>query len=167
MAVVIEVAGSKRAEMLSWFSSITIAGNLVGAPLGGFLLTWLSGGADPNLTHFHIVYGVVAALGMSSLLVAVWVMRGRGDAPSHENGKTLQAVWTQFRVGVREVLMDRRVLLTSNMEGVQNLSVGALEAFLPIYAVLICGFSAFPSRTSLGCPDSRHCALKTTHGENV
>jgi MFS family permease len=29
------------------------------------------------------------------------------------------------------------------MEGVQNLSVGALEAFLPIYAVMVCGFSAF------------------------
>jgi MFS family permease len=29
------------------------------------------------------------------------------------------------------------------MEGIQNLSVGALEAFLPIYAVMVCGFSAF------------------------
>jgi MFS family permease len=48
-----------------------------------------------------------------------------------------------FRTGVREILMDRRVLLTSNMEGIQNLSVGALEAFLPIYAVVICGFSPF------------------------
>jgi MFS family permease len=52
-------------------------------------------------------------------------------------------VWAKFRIGVREILMDRRVLLTSNMEGVQNLSVGALEAFLPIYAVVICGFTAF------------------------
>jgi MFS family permease len=49
----------------------------------------------------------------------------------------------KFRCGVKEILMDRRVLLTSNMEGIQNLSVGALEAFLPIYAVMVCGFSAF------------------------
>lgn len=143
MAVVVGVAGIKRAEMLSWFSSITIIGNLLGAPLGGFLLTWLSGGNDPDLTHFHIVYGVVAALGMASLIIGLWVMQGRWDAPKHENGRTLKAVWNQFRVGVREILMDRRVLLTSNMEGIQNLSVGALEAFLPIYAVVICGFSAF------------------------
>jgi MFS family permease len=34
-------------------------------------------------------------------------------------------------------------LLTSNLEGVQNLSLGALEAFLPIYAVKIVGLSAF------------------------
>ncbi len=143
MAVVIGVAGSKRAEMLSWFSSVTIIGNLIGAPLGGFLLTWLAAGQEPNLTHFHIVYGVVAALGMSSLLMALWVMKGKWDQPNHTNGKTLSAVWRQFRTGVTEILMDRRVLLTSNMEGVQNLSVGALEAFLPIYAVMICGFSAF------------------------
>lgn len=32
MAVVVSVAGHKRAEMLSWFSSITIIGNLIGAP---------------------------------------------------------------------------------------------------------------------------------------
>jgi len=143
MAVVVGVAGDKRAEMLSWFSSITIIGNLVGAPLGGLMLTWLSAGTDPNLTHFHIVYGVVAALGMASLLIALWIMRGKSDPPKHENGRTLRAVWVQFRTGFREILMDRRVLLTSNMEGVQNLSVGALEAFLPIYAVVICGFTPF------------------------
>ena len=38
MAVVVGVAGDRRAELLSWFSSITIVGNLIGAPLGGFLL---------------------------------------------------------------------------------------------------------------------------------
>ncbi len=33
MAVVVSVAGNRKAEMLSWFSSITIVGNLIGAPL--------------------------------------------------------------------------------------------------------------------------------------
>jgi len=89
------------------------------------------------------VYGVVAALGFASLLIALVVMRGAWDAPPPVTGRTLHAVVEQFRIGVREILMDRRVLLTSNMEGIQNLSVGALEAFLPIYAVVICGFSAF------------------------
>lgn len=143
MAVVVSVAGNKRAEMLSWFSSITITGNLIGAPLGGFLLTQLSANSTPELRHFHIIYGVVAALGMASLLVAVLVLRDQLEKPIEREGRTLRAVWQKFRTGIQEILMDRRVLLSSNMEGVQNLSVGALEAFLPIYAVEICGFSAF------------------------
>ena len=143
MAVVIGVAGSRKAEMLSWFSSVTIIGNLIGAPLGGFLLTWLSADNSPSLFDFHIVYGVVAALGMSSLMIALWVMRGKWDEPRSGNGRTVRSVMEQFRNGVKEILFDRRVLLTSNMEGVQNLSVGALEAFLPIYSVFVCGFSAF------------------------
>ncbi|MFH0822132.1 MAG: MFS transporter [Pseudomonadota bacterium] len=143
MAVVVGVAGDKRGEMLSWFSSVTILGTLVGAPLGGFLLSSLAGAQEPTLRDFHIIYGVVAAMGMGSLLIALRVMKGRWDSPIHEDGRTLSAVWEKFRCGVKEILMDRRVLLTSNMEGVQNLSVGALEAFLPIYAVMVCGFSAF------------------------
>jgi MFS family permease len=143
MAVVVAAAGDRRAEGLAWFSSITIIGNLLGAPLGGWLLTAQAGGGDATLAHFHAIYAVVAALGGGALVLAVWVLRGRlGDAPTDGQG-TLVAAWTRFRTGVREILLDRRVLLTSNMEGVQNLSVGALEAFLPVYAVVACGFSPF------------------------
>ena len=143
MAVVVSVAGDKRGEMLSWFSSITILGTLIGAPLGGFLLTWLSGGQEPTLRNFHIIYGVVAVMGVASLAIALKVMPVSSESSGDANGRTLSAVWNKFRSGVTEILMDRRVLLTSNMEGIQNLSVGALEAFLPIYAVMVCGFSAF------------------------
>ncbi len=143
MAVVVGVAGDRRAELLSWFSSITIVGNLIGAPLGGFLLTFLADGGQNQVFHFHIIYGVVAAMGMASLLVALWIFPGRMGTPSPQAGKTLKGILDQFRKGVREILLDRRVLLASNMEGVQNLSVGALEAFLPVYAVLVVGLSAF------------------------
>jgi MFS family permease len=143
MAMVVAAAGDKRAEGLAWFSSITIIGNLIGAPLGGWLLTAQAGGGNATLAHFHVVYAVVAALGSGALLLALWMLRGRlNDAPGNGKG-TLVVAWQRFRTGVREILLDRRVLLTSNMEGVQNLSVGALEAFLPVYAVVVCGLSPF------------------------
>lgn len=107
------------------------------------MLTQLAADGDYQLRHFHIIYGVVAALGMASLLIALLVLRQHVENPVPAKKRTLAAVWQKFRTGVREILLDRRVLLSSNMEGVQNLSVGALEAFLPIYAVAICGFSAF------------------------
>src|SRR5574341_512750 len=76
MAVVADIAGAKRGEMLSWFSSITIIGNLIGAPLGGFLLTQLSGEGQPLLSHFHLIYGVVAAIGMVALITGILASRG-------------------------------------------------------------------------------------------
>jgi DHA1 family multidrug resistance protein-like MFS transporter len=142
MALVADLVEARRAEMLSWFSAVTITGNLLGAPLGGFLLTFLSQG-QPELRYFHVVYGMVAVLGMVSLVAALWVLRGRQEPTRTGEGRTLTAVWEKFRRGVRELLLDPKILLTSNMEGVQNLALGALEAFLPIYAVVICGFSAF------------------------
>jgi DHA1 family multidrug resistance protein-like MFS transporter len=143
MAVVADLGEARRAEMLSWFSAVTITGNLLGAPLGGFLLTYLSGRGQPQLGYFHVVYGVVAVLGLVSLGAALFVLRSRPEPPKTEKGRTLAAVWEKFRRGIRELLLDPKILLTSNMEGVQNLALGALEAFLPVYAVVICGFSAF------------------------
>jgi len=142
MAVVADLVTARRAEMLSWFSAVTIIGNLLGAPLGGFLLTYLSGQGEPQLSYFHTVYGAVAALGLVSFGAGLWVLRGQ-KPPVIEEGRTLEAVWRKFRRGIRELLLDPKIMITSNMEGVQNLALGALEAFLPIYAVVICGFSAF------------------------
>jgi DHA1 family multidrug resistance protein-like MFS transporter len=141
MAVVVSAAGDRRAEGLAWFTSVTIIGNLLGAPLGGWLLTVQAGPLGPRVAHFHVVYGVVAALGMAALLLALWTLRGQRHDAQPDTTRTLRSVWGRFRAGVREILLDRRVLLTSNLEGVQNLSVGALEAFLPVYAVALCGFS--------------------------
>ncbi|MDI6854502.1 MAG: MFS transporter [Deltaproteobacteria bacterium] len=143
MAVVVSLAGQRRGEMLSWFSSLTTIGTLLGAPLGGFLLTHLAREGQYHLGYFHLVYGMVAGCGMASLLLALWVLRGRWEAHGASRQKTISQVLDQFRQGVRELLTDRRIILTSNMEGVQNLSLGALEAFLPIYAVTVCGLSAF------------------------
>ncbi len=143
MAVVADLAETRRAEMLSWFSAVTIIGNLLGAPLGGFLLTQLSAQGTLQLSYFHAVYGVVACLGLVSFGAALFILRGRREMPSIQEGRTLAVVWGKFRQGLRELLLDPKILITSNMEGVQNLALGALEAFLPIYAVVICGFSAF------------------------
>lgn len=143
MAVVVESAGNKRAEMLSWFSSITIIGNLIGAPLGGLLLTHLAGDGKSELEHFHIIYSIVAALGMVGLIAGLWASRGlkSSDKNKEKGAKTLSMVLNHFRSSLKNILSDRRIIVTSNMEGMQNLSVGAMEAFMPIYIVLILGYS--------------------------
>ena len=139
MAVVMDAAGGRKGEMLSWFSSVTIIGNLVGAPVGGFILYRLATGA-PALFDFQVVYLASGVAGFLSLALALMVLRGKETV---ERSKGLKESLRRFAAGIKEVLSDRRVVVTSSMEGLQNLTVGALEAFLPIYAVKVAGLNEF------------------------
>jgi DHA1 family multidrug resistance protein-like MFS transporter len=140
MAVVIDIAGGRKGEMLSWFSSLTIIGNLLGAPVGGFMLYSLSGAAGPSVGDFQRVYVASGLAGAVALLLAVGLLR---DGERADVGTGPGDALRRFKAGIREVLSDRRVLITSNMEGLQNMTVGALEAFLPVYAVTVAGLNAF------------------------
>ena len=139
MAVVAEMAGERRGEMLSWFSSVMIVGTLLGAPIGGLMLHHAPSAPAPGLWEYHLVFLMSGAAGMAALLLGLWLLRGPEAHASA--GASLAARLAIFRQGLREVLADRRVLLTSAMEGVQNLGMGALEAFLPIYAVTRAGLN--------------------------
>jgi MFS family permease len=139
MAVVMDAAGSRKGEMLSWFSSVTIIGNLVGAPVGGFILYRLATGA-PALLDFRVVYLASGVAGLLSLALALTILRGK---ETMERSKGLKESLRRFTSGIKEVLNDRRVVVTSAMEGLQNMKVGTLEAFLPIYAVTVAGLNEF------------------------
>ena len=76
MAVVMDAAGGRKGEMLSWFSSVTIIGNLVGAPVGGFILYRLAT-SSPTLFDFQVVYLVSGVAGLLSLLLALIALRGQ------------------------------------------------------------------------------------------
>lgn len=140
MAVVADAAGSRKGEMLSWFSSVTIVGNLLGAPLGGFLLFQLSQSGAPALGNFHWVYLGSGIAGCLSLLLGAMLLRSRKEAVMQMG---LRASLGRIGSGIREVVSDRRIVLTSSMEGLQNMTMGALEAFFPIYAVTVAGLNEF------------------------
>ncbi len=140
MAVVAGLAGERKGEMLSWFSSVGIIGTLAGAPVGGFILSIMSTAQGPTTLAYRTVFGVVAVTGVAALVLGARLLwQDRPEAATGGFSARLQS----FRSGIREVMGDRRVLATSAMEGVQNLSMGALEAFLPVYAVTVAGFSPF------------------------
>lgn len=140
MAVVADVAGLRKGELLSWFSSVTIIGNLLAAPLGGFILHRTAGAAGPLLADFQAAYLLSGLAGLVSLILFFGVLRD-GRAVEKHNG--LKDAFRRFKAGIREVMSDRRVVVTSGMEGLQNMTVGALEAFLPIYAVKVAVLNEF------------------------
>jgi MFS transporter, DHA1 family, multidrug resistance protein len=139
MAVVAEMAGERRGEMLSWFSSVMIVGTLLGAPIGGWMLHHAAGAPAPVLWDFRLVFLVSGAAGMAALLLGLYLLRG--PEAHAARGTSLAERLATFRQGIREVAGDRRVVLTSAMEGVQNMGMGALEAFLPVYAVTRAGLN--------------------------
>jgi len=138
MAVVAEIAGKNKGTMLSWFSSITIIGNLIGAPVGGFIIHSILDAR--SITGFHTVYIISGISGVVSLLIALRFLNYK-DGGSKE--KDLKDSYRRFFSGIKEVISDKRILITSNMEGLQNMTVGALEAFLPVYAVRVAGLNEF------------------------
>jgi MFS family permease len=87
-----------------------------------------------------MVFLLSGITGAAALLLGLSTLRN-GDKPVA--GKGLAERFHLFSRGIREVVADRRVLMTSAMEGIQNLSMGALEAFLPVYAVTVAGLNVF------------------------
>jgi MFS family permease len=140
MAIVAEVAGNRKGELLSWFSSLTIAGTLLGAPVGGYLLTTAGPEVQLTLWDFLKVFLVSGLTGTMALILGLGFVRG--DAQSGQ-ARGFREVYAQLSEGVREVLSDKRIAVTSWMEGVHLLAAGALEAFLPIYGVKVAGLSGF------------------------
>lgn len=140
MAVVADVAGNRKGELLSWFSSVCIAGTLLGAPIGGYVLFLLGGQGASGLGEFRMVFLLSGITGAAALVLGLSTLRN-GDKPAL--GKGLAQRFHLFVRGIREVVADKRVLMTSAMEGIQNMSMGALEAFLPVYAVTVAGLNVF------------------------
>ncbi len=56
------------------------------------------------------------------------VLRGKETV---ERSKGLQEYLRRFASGIKEVLSDRRVVVTSSMEGLQNMKVGAWKPSCP------------------------------------
>ena len=144
MATVADVAEERKAELLSWFSSLTIIGTLCGAPAGGFLLWWWTRNEPATLSTFHLIYGIIGTIGIIALTAALSKLGGlkKGEAVTGEQ-RAFSAVYRRFVAGVRELIGDYTVVVTSSMEGLQNMTLGALEAFLPVYAVTVAGLNAF------------------------
>jgi MFS family permease len=109
----------ERAARLSTYSSATIVGRSVAPFLGGALI---------SLAGFHMVYVACAVSGALALALGLWLPRESPPAaaatPRH----------SEFLHGLRQVLGDRRIVITSLTEAAQYFVFGAVEAFLAVYA---------------------------------
>ena len=134
MAAVAALAGTRKGELLAWFSLIKIATNALGGFLAGGLLYLLANGGTPTVGDFHHIYTIIGGVGVVSLLIAVWLIpRMREDV--REKARSVREIYRKTVRGLAEVVRSGPVVLTAGMEGVQNMTMGVLHAFLPLYVV--------------------------------
>ncbi|MGD0817886.1 MAG: MFS transporter [Methanomassiliicoccales archaeon] len=124
-----------RGEKLATYSSATMAGRFVAPFLGGAFL-YLANFADLYLTC--AITGIIALV--MSLLIP-WKESHPIAVKRLPEGGVVQAL--------ASVAKDRRIMITSSMEGMQYFAMGAFEAFLPLYCLSI-GFNGLEIGAVMG-----------------
>src|SRR5919109_690657 len=127
MAYVADLAPTHRGERLGWYASTTLAGRALAPVAGGTLLAF---GPWPWVYVLCGMAGGLAFLGMW-WLPNTQVDRSATDdeAARMPGGPSAASLWT--------ILSHRTILVTSVAEASQFLAFGAVEAFLPLYALSV------------------------------
>jgi MFS transporter, DHA1 family, multidrug resistance protein len=117
----------RRGTWLSTYSTVQGAGQAAGPIVAGYLI------AGGRMDAAFLLSGLLAL--SVPAIVARWPQEAKGTASNRP--------WRQFAEGIREVLGQRLVLVTSVAQAAQFILHGTLSAFLPLYARETLGLSAF------------------------
>jgi MFS family permease len=133
LAYVADLAPVRRGERMGLYSSATLIGRSL-APLAGGLIL-----AKPDA--YETVYVVCGMSGLTALALGVALPGRRAQAiaaeaaPTGQPGGERKSPWRVAGEGLRFALRNRTVLGASLMEAMQYLAFGAVETFLPLYAL--------------------------------
>ena len=109
----------KRAEAMSWYSSIQMTGGLLGPVIGGAIVY------SAGFSRLFLCAGAAGSLALV-LVVLRLDLPPRPASPSAAG----DPLWPKLVAGLREVAGDRNVLVTSAAQAAQFLATGAIQAFL-------------------------------------
>ena len=153
LAYVADLFQQRRGENMAWYSSATMVGRFLAPTVGGFVLSlatlpaivalFLPLGLPQQRLPYILVYLGCGLSGLVALFLAIR-LPDPGHADVIEASVATQSARArldeqarQLGRGLNEVLGERRILLTSSMEAAQYLAYGALETFLPLYAIAV------------------------------
>jgi DHA1 family multidrug resistance protein-like MFS transporter len=110
-----------RGQALGTYSSFTMVGRF-SAPFAGGALIYFA-----NFGFLYLTCGITAIIALVLALLVRWDRPLVKKSVIESSGSMLTAL--------RDVVKDRRIVLTSSMEGIQYFAMGAFEAFLPLYCL--------------------------------
>jgi len=119
---------SVRGQALGTYSSFAMVGRFMAPFLGGALLFYTS------FSSLYIIIGITAATALLFSLLVPWEEKEGTVHAKRFEGSTLSAL--------KNVVKERRIMVTSSMEALQYFAMGAFETFLPIYMSSELGFNA-------------------------
>lgn len=138
LAYVADLAKSRRAERMGWYSSATLLGRSVAPMLGGGLISLFAVAGTPTGPSYHAVYVGCAVAGVLALVGSWWLPQGPQAVAAAAEGlcttPSLRSCLAQIGDGLKVVARSRVILTTSVTEALQYLAFGAVETFLPLYA---------------------------------
>lgn len=132
MAMVADIFHKERGEKIGWFSTSTLLGRFMAPIVGGSIIGAMV--LDPGL-GFKAVYLVCGAAGILSMLMVF-------KLPDITKNKTEDQRWRNAWSSFKEVIANKRILLTSAVEAAILFAYGTFETFLPLYSVSA-GLSAY------------------------
>lgn len=127
---------ARRGEALGTFSSFSMVGRFSAPFLGGALLYYTT------FSSLYLTIGVSAAIALALSFIVPWDEGGTSVRAKRFEGTMVAAL--------RNVLEERRIMLTSSMEAVQYFAMGAFETFLPVYMDQELGLTALEIGTVMG-----------------
>lgn len=127
MAYVTDLAATRRGEQLGWYSSMTLGGRALAPVFGGILLT---------ISTWQSVYVVCAVIGTLALLLMLRLPE-KFTGQKLEQNQAVKKISRKTQPKIGRILSNRTILVTSVVEASQYLAFGAVETFLPLYALSI------------------------------
>ncbi len=133
VAYVAELGVSRRAESLGWFSMARSAGYIIGPASAGWLLLF---------TSPQIIFSIIGAISCLAFIPILALNESQRPKPSQPPSKRMtQNLWQGFFNRLRASAAAPGVWLAGGLESFSFVSLYALKAFLPIYA-LDAGYNA-------------------------
>jgi MFS family permease len=127
MAYVADLAPTRRGEKLGYYSSATLAGRALAPIAGGAILAF---------GDYRGVYALCAVIGAATL-VGMFLLPGKSEKSRAVEAASPPSQSISSTISLVEILRNRSILVTSLAEAAQFFAFGALEAFLPLYALSV------------------------------